>query len=82
MPLLSTKCLKSKYKQEADYEIFTGKTLLWKTGVYIKIKGRNVCLYQKKVKCIKEYFIKTTEKDIFIFSNNFVKEFCQAFFNK
>ena len=65
MPLLSTKCLKRKYKQEADYEIFTGKTLLW-----------------KKIKCIKEYFIKITEKGIFIFSNNFVKEFCQAFFKK
>ena len=40
------KCLKRKYKQEADYEISTGKSLLWKTSVCTKIKG--ICLCEKR----------------------------------
>lgn len=49
MPLLLKKCLGKKYRQEADYEIFTGKTL-WKTSVCTKNIGTNLHGRQKYVK--------------------------------
>ena len=38
MSLVSAKCLERKYTQEANYEIFTGQTLLWKKSVCTKNK--------------------------------------------
>lgn len=64
-PFSSTKCLEKKYTEEAYYEIFTEKPLLWKTSFLTKKnkKQRNKCVFLWK-KCIEEYFQKVTKNGI------------------
>ena len=59
MPLLLKKCLGKKYRQEADYEIFTGKPSGKRAFVQ---KSREYVSAKKEMH--KKYFQKITEKGI------------------
>ena len=63
MPLSLTNCLESKYKQEADYEIFTGKTFCRKRASIQKIKEQ-MCVSAKKMH--KRIFYKNNRKGYFL----------------
>ena len=74
-PFSATKCLEEKYTEEAYYEIFTEKPLLWKTSVFTKKnKGINVCFCEKNV--LKNTF-KKLQKMVLSWKNiwNFAKPF-------